>query len=138
MQNFVTHEQKQVEKVVTHEQKQVEKVVTHEQKQVEKVVTRAHRVGGVVWRHQSHVQNDVDLTGVNHTWQSNHILFNIACAPNLVAPVTVDLMVKIRILNHEHVSSLLSTGETRSSHVLESFNSVMSMNFSPNKCCFVQ
>ena len=47
--------QKQVDKIVTQDQKQVERIVTHGQEQVEKVVTHAHRVGGVLWRHQSHV-----------------------------------------------------------------------------------
>ena len=47
--------QKQVEKIVTQDQKQVERIVTHGQEQVEKVVTHAHRVCGVLWRHQSHV-----------------------------------------------------------------------------------
>ena len=35
--------------------RQDEKIVTHEQKEVDKVVTHAHSVGGVLWRHFSHV-----------------------------------------------------------------------------------
>ena len=68
--------------------RQVENTVTHEQKQVEKVVTHAHRVGGVcggislMWK-------NVDLT-----WQRNSILFNTTCALNHIALVTVDVSVK--------------------------------------------
>ena len=36
---------------------------------------------------------NVDLRCVDHTWQSNSILFNTTCAPNLIAHVTVDLSV---------------------------------------------
>ena len=91
VEKIVTHEQKQVEKIVTHEQKQVSRIVTHEQEQVEKVATHEHRVGGVLWRHQSHVAKRRSHMRRSHVAKQ---VLSVEHDMNLIALVTVDSSVK--------------------------------------------
>ena len=82
--------------------KQVEKVVTHEQKQVEEVVTHVHRVGGVLWRRQSHVAKRRAHMRKSHMSKQFH-LSNTTCS----------LFSKLDTVT----MGLANTGETRSRHL---------------------
>ena len=112
--NMVDHESsfleflknaRQVEEIVTHEQRQVEKIVTHEQKQVEKVVTHAHRVGSVLWRHQSHVAKRRSHMSRSHMAKQFHsVQHDMRTEPHCTFDRRLEC--ETRILNHEHVCSL--------------------------------
>ena len=93
--------------------KQVEKVVTHEQTKAEKIVTRARRVGGVLWRHQSHVATRRSHMRKSYMAKQSH---SVQDEMRTEPCCTCDrrLECEIKSLNHEHVCSLSSL-ETRHS-----------------------
>ena len=95
-----------------NEPKQVERIVTHEQEQVEKVVTHAHRVGGVLWRHQSHVAKRRSHMRRSHMAKQFHsVQHDTRTEPHGTCDRRLEC--ETRILNHEHIWSLSSPNLTQ-------------------------
>ena len=59
-------------------------------RQVEKVVTHAHRVGGVLWRHQSHVANH----RFHMAKQFHSVQHDMRTVTTKREPFTIDMSVK--------------------------------------------